>query len=575
MSRDFLPRQDVQVADQAGRATSPYYVWFQSLERAFGALDVDLAALLEQIEQLKPGQQLTIGGAMSITVTNVDGTVTISLKGDNDSPGGNWYYGTNADGVRGFWPVADGVSGGYSITKAVDYGPYDFQGELDTPDELPYPVVVDDAYLINGDLWVGADDGGDDGAGWDNLGPAPTTAVLSLVNDEDAPDPTHYYGTDAAGDKGWHPVSDTMEAEAGELTKTVDGDGVTTFGLADVTPTTAGTLQKYGFDAKGRRDAEEAATTDDLDEGSTNLYFTDERAQDAVGAVADDSGDVELHYETSPARRLWAVLSSAVQSALSAAVSALQPGDDVSELTNDAGYTAGADWSVNLANIPANIASWAGIAPATKQDAGYLTGSSNTIRLHNSSGHSSGGALWITTSPTFSYRINGEQMFGVDSSGNMNPVPDNTRTLGTSSLRWSVVYAATGTINTSDAREKTAVGPLDKYELEAAIELAASIGAYRWISAIDTKGDGARLHIGLTVQQAISIMQSHGLDPFRYGFICYDEWSEQPEVVEDGVVTEPYRAAGDRYSFRMDELCLFIARGHDERLRRIEQALGA
>src|SRR5690606_18610038 len=193
MARDFLPRQDVQIADPSGRTTTPFYVWMQSLERAFGALDVDLAALLEQIEQLKPGQKLTIDGAMSVIVTNIDGTITISLDGDNDSPGGNWYYGTNEAGVRGCWPIADGDSGGYSITKAVDYGPYDFQGELDTQDDLPYPVVVDDAYLINGDLWVGVDDGGDDGPGWDNLGPAPTTAVLSLINDEATPDPTHYY----------------------------------------------------------------------------------------------------------------------------------------------------------------------------------------------------------------------------------------------------------------------------------------------------------------------------------------------------------------------------------------------
>src|SRR5690606_10283684 len=119
----------------------------------------------------------------------------------------------------------------------------------------------------------------------------------------------------------------TITGTAGQI-EVADGDaiaGLPTISLADVTPTTGGTLQRYGFDAKGRRIEEEAADTDDLAEGSANLYFTDERAQDAVGAVADDSGDVELHYETSPARRLWAVLSSAVQSALSAAVSALQP----------------------------------------------------------------------------------------------------------------------------------------------------------------------------------------------------------------------------------------------------------
>jgi hypothetical protein len=78
-------------------------------------------------------------------------------------------------------------------------------------------------------------------------------------------------------------------------------------------------------------------------------------------------------------------------------------------------------------------------------------------------------------------------------------------------------------------------------------------------------------------------MQSHGLDPMRYGFICYDAWPETAEIIHSwpaqnavlddarNVVTpaieagskvmQPYRPAGDRYSFRTDELNLWIARG--------------
>src|SRR5690606_23872942 len=341
----------------------------------------------------------------------------------------------------------DGVSGGYSITKAVDYGPYDYKGELDDPDDLPYPVVVGDAYLINGDLWVGADDGGDDGPGWDNLGPAPTTAVLSLINDEATPDPTHYYGTDAAGDKGWHPVSDSVEAAAGELTKAVGGDGVTTFGLPDVTPEAGGTLQRYGFDAKGRRIEEEAADTDDLAEGASNLYFTNDRADARITAqkgqpngLATLDADAKLEANQLPALAItdtFVVNTEAAMLALDAqqgdvAVrtdeqkSYILTADPASTLANwqelltptgtggtvtsvalsvptgltvsgspitssgtitvsydtgyqgytsaeasklssiEAGATVGADWSVNLSNIPANIASWASIAPGAK-----------------------------------------------------------------------------------------------------------------------------------------------------------------------------------------------------------------
>lgn len=77
-----------------------------------------------------------------------------------------------------------------------------------------------------------------------------------------------------------------IQPVAGETTVS-NGNGVAgnpVVGLADVTPTAGGTLQKYGFDAKGRRVEEEAADTDDLAEGSSNLYFTNARADARITA---------------------------------------------------------------------------------------------------------------------------------------------------------------------------------------------------------------------------------------------------------------------------------------------------
>lgn len=139
------------------------------------------------------------------------------------------------------------------------------------------------------------------------------------------------------------------------------------------------------------------------------------------------------------------------------------------------------------------------------------------------------------------------------------PIADGTITLGASSNRWAVVYAADGTINTSDAREKTAVRPLTDAEIAAAKALSKEIGVYRWLESVEKKGPAAREHIGLTVQRAIEIMESFGLDPMRYGFICYDAWEATDE-----------RPAGDRYSFRYDELNLFLARGFEARLAALE-----
>lgn len=90
------------------------------------------------------------------------------------------------------------------------------------------------------------------------------TYYLTLVNDQNSPGETYYYGTGPDGIKGWFSVSDALEIESGELTKAVGSDGVTTFGLADVADAGGGTLQRTAFDAKGRKTGTSAATAADL-----------------------------------------------------------------------------------------------------------------------------------------------------------------------------------------------------------------------------------------------------------------------------------------------------------------------
>ena len=176
------------------------------------------------------------------------------------------------------------------------------------------------------------------------------------------------------------------------------------------------------------------------------------------------------------------------------------------------------------------------------------------------------------------------------SSGSVRPVADGTASLGAAGNRWSEVFASNGTINTSDAREKTAVRALTDSEIAAAKELSKEIGAFKFLSAIEQKGDAARTHIGMTVQRAIEIMTSHGLDPMAYGFICFDEWDalthraaveaksevldEQGNVVQPAVDAQDaiIQPAGERYGFRTDQLLFFIARGFEARLSALEGA---
>lgn len=154
----------------------------------------------------------------------------------------------------------------------------------------------------------------------------------------------------------------------------------------------------------------------------------------------------------------------------------------------------------------------------------------------------------------------------LDTSGAVRPGADNGQTLGAASFRWSVMYAATGTINTSDAREKAWRGPADAAELRAASRIADELGFFRWSEAIARKGAGARLHFGVRAQAVWRIMAEEGLiDPVGadgrpgatpYAFLCFDETAD---------------AAG-RFGVRSDQLALFLIAGLAGRLAATEAA---
>ena len=141
----------------------------------------------------------------------------------------------------------------------------------------------------------------------------------------------------------------------------------------------------------------------------------------------------------------------------------------------------------------------------------------------------------------------------------VNPGGDDTTKLGDSSLRWSVVYAVTPTINTSDEREKQDVVELDEVERRVAVRLKGLIKKFRWKDAVARKGEAARVHVGVIAQEVLAAFKAEGLDPMRYAIVCYDEWEAELEVMDkDGNVTIPARAAGNRYGIRYEELLAFI-----------------
>jgi hypothetical protein len=113
----------------------------------------------------------------------------------------------------------------------------------------------------------------------------------------------------------------------------------------------------------------------------------------------------------------------------------------------------------------------------------------------------------------------------------VRPGSDNAQTSGASGTRWSAVWAATGTIQTSDVTTKRDIAPLDDAEKLVAQGIKSLIKKYRFIDAYEKKGEEARIHIGVIAQDVEALFASHGLDAKRYALWCSDTWWEREEEI--------------------------------------------
>ncbi|MBI1340435.1 DUF2793 domain-containing protein [bacterium] len=144
-------------------------------------------------------------------------------------------------------------------------------------------------------------------------------------------------------------------------------------------------------------------------------------------------------------------------------------------------------------------------------------------------------SVYVAATPDGDLTITPQSGRGVYSAGLLSPSADNAYSLGAGSTRWSVVYVATGAINTSDAREKTGLRPLSGAERRAARRILGGVGAFQWRDAVSRKGDdpakdGARLHIGVTAQAVADAFAAEGLDPAHYALWCADPVFDEVEI---------------------------------------------
>lgn len=141
----------------------------------------------------------------------------------------------------------------------------------------------------------------------------------------------------------------------------------------------------------------------------------------------------------------------------------------------------------------------------------------------------------------------------------VRPDIDAQISLGSSSRKWKDVYAANGSIVTSDERKKCKISDLSDAEKNTAITIKSLIKKYKMKDAVAEKGDSARWHFGIIAQDVVRAFEDNNLNPFDYGVVCYDEWGEVPAICgEKGNEISPKTLAGNSYAVRYDELMCFL-----------------
>ena len=124
---------------------------------------------------------------------------------------------------------------------------------------------------------------------------------------------------------------------------------------------------------------------------------------------------------------------------------------------------------------------------------------------------------------------------------------DNYVDLGQSNARFDDIYATNGTIQTSDRNEKQDIAELSDAEQRVAVACKGLLRKFRWKSAVEEKGDEARIHFGIIAQDLQAAFAAEGLDAGDYGMFISTTWTDEE-------TNEEKTRLGVRYS----ELLAFI-----------------
>lgn len=154
----------------------------------------------------------------------------------------------------------------------------------------------------------------------------------------------------------------------------------------------------------------------------------------------------------------------------------------------------------------------------------------------------------------------------------VKPSQDGVMNLGTSNRRFGTIFASSGSINTSDERDKNVIGDIPDAWLDAWSNV--NWARYKF-------NGGNRWHLGLVAQRIHAAFANHGIDAFDIGLCCFDTWDDQYETALDNngdqthdVDPKLIQEAGERWGLRYDECFAMEAAWQRREMERLHAKLG-
>lgn len=156
-------------------------------------------------------------------------------------------------------------------------------------------------------------------------------------------------------------------------------------------------------------------------------------------------------------------------------------------------------------------------------DGGIATGNGRSdIRFRVCGGGASGTA---DRAPT--------ERYVMDTNGHLRPITTAVQDLGSASTEFRDIYLVNAPTVSSDIRLKEQIADLEEAERATALQIKKGLKKYKLKSAVEKKGEKARIHMGVIAQEVKQAFLDNGLNPHDYALFCETQWATLEEEYID------------------------------------------